>query len=113
MARPGATDELTLALRNTLSGSLPSAHMTLGAAARSLGLSRRGLQRKLARRGLTYREIYRALRREAALEMLARNETTASQVAESLGFSELSSFSRAFKQWTGLSPRGHRDRRPV
>jgi AraC-like DNA-binding protein len=113
LARPGATDELMLALRNTLSGSLPSAHMTLGAAARSLGLSRRGLQRKLAQRGLTYRGIYRALRREAAFAMLARNETSASRVAESLGFSELSSFSRAFKQWTGLSPRAHRDRRPL
>jgi AraC-like DNA-binding protein len=111
MARPGATDELTLALRNTISGSLSSARMTLPAAARSLGISRRGLQRKLKVRGLTYREFYRALRREVAVAMLARSETTASQVAESLGFSELSSFSRAFKQWTGASPRAHRDKR--
>lgn len=110
MARPGATDELTLALRNTLSGSLSSTHMTLSAAAKSLGISCRGLQRKLAVRGLTYREFYRAMRCEAACAMLARTETTASQIAESLGFSELSSFSRAFKQWTGSSPRAHREK---
>jgi AraC-like DNA-binding protein len=110
MARPGAIDELTLALRNTLSGSLASEHVTLPDAARSLGISSRGLQRKLASRGLTYRQFYRAMRCEAALEMLARTETTASQVAESLGFSELSSFSRAFKRWTGSSPRAHREK---
>ncbi len=108
MARPGANDELTLALRNALSESLSSARMTLAAAARGLGVSRRGLQRKLAARGLSYREIYRAMRSEAALAMLARRESTASQVADALGFSELSSFSRAFKQWTGLSPQAHR-----
>jgi AraC-like DNA-binding protein len=106
MARPGESDELTLALRNTLAG--PSAHMTLAAAAKSLGISCRSLQRKLAARGLTYREIHRAMRCEAALAMLSRRESTASQVADSLGFSELSSFSRAFKRWTGRSPRAHR-----
>jgi AraC-like DNA-binding protein len=109
MARPGANDELTLTLRNALSGR--HAHMTLPAAARSLGISCRSLQRKLAAHGLTYREIQRAMRCEAALAMLARSESTASQIADSLGFSELSSFSRAFKRWTGLSPRAHRRKR--
>jgi AraC-like DNA-binding protein len=108
MAKPGAIDELTLALRNTISGSLTSAHVSLAAAAKSLGISRRGLQRKLAQRGVTYREIYKTLRREAAVAMLTQTGSSASQIAESLGFSELSSFSRAFKQWTGASPRAHR-----
>ena len=111
MARPGTTDELTLSLRNTLRDSGSSAHMTLTAAAKSLGISRRSLQRKLTARGQTYREVYRAVRCETALAMLARSESTASQVAESLGFSELSSFSRAFKRWTGMSPRAHRRKR--
>ena len=110
MARPGAADELTLALRNALSGSLSTDHLTLSAVAKSLGISRRDLQRKLAVRGLTYREIYRGIRCEAALAMLSRTGMSASEIAESVGFSELSSFSRALKQWTGSSPRTHRKR---
>jgi len=108
MARPGTDDELTRTLRNALGSSITQ--MTLPAAAKILGISGRSLQRRLAARGLSYREIQRAMRCEVALAMLARNESTASQVADSLGFSELSSFSRAFKRWTGLSPRAHRRR---
>ena len=106
MTLPGVTDDLALTLRTAL-GSSPT-HMTLGVAAKRLGISSRTLQRRLALRGLCYRELRRATRSEAALAMLSRDESTASQVADSLGFSELSSFSRAFKRWTGLSPRAHR-----
>jgi len=110
LGRSGASDELTLALRNALSGSLSSKRVTLATTARDLGVSRRGLQRKLAARGLSYREFYRTMRCEVALALLARSECTASEVADSLGFSELSSFSRAFKKWTGQSPQAHRRR---
>ncbi len=107
-----AYDELTLGLRRALNGLLSSERVTLAAVARDLGLSRRGLQRKLATRGTSYRELFRTLRCELALTLLSRRDISMSEAADSLGFSEASSFSRAFKKWTGLSPKAYR-RKPT
>lgn len=109
---PCVQDELTVALRRALNGLLTSEHATLAAAARNLGVSRRGLQRKLAARGTSYRELLRALRFELALTLLNRRDIRMNEAADSLGFSELSSFSRAFKKWSGMSPRAYR-RKPT
>jgi len=106
--RPGVFDTLTVALRKSLNSVLPSERVTLAAVAREQRMSRRGLQRQLAARGTSFREVYRALRYELALTLLSRRDITMIEVADSLGFSELSSFSRAFKKWTGMSPQAYR-----
>jgi AraC-like DNA-binding protein len=108
LKRPGVFDELTVALRRSLNGVLSSQRATLAAVAREQRMSRRGLQRQLAARGTSFREVYRALRYELALTLLSRRELSMNEVADSLGFSELSSFSRAFKKWTGMSPQAYR-----
>jgi AraC-like DNA-binding protein len=108
LQHPHVEDDLTTALRRSLTGMLASEHATLAAAAKSLGVSRRGLQRKLAARGTSYRELLRALRFELALSLLNQRDMRVDEAADSLGFSELSSFSRAFKRWAGMSPRAYR-----
>ena len=108
LSHPSVHDEITVALRRTLNGLLASERATLAEAAKDLGVSRRSLQRKLAARGTSYRELFRALRCELALALLSRNDTSMNEAADSLGFSELSSFSRAFKNWTGMSPHAYR-----
>jgi AraC-like DNA-binding protein len=110
--RPGAFDDLTLAVRRSLGGLQSSERISLAAAAREQHMSRRGLQRQLASRGTCFRQVYRALRYELALTLLSRRDITMNEVADSLGFSELSSFSRAFKKWTGMSPQAYR-RKPT
>jgi AraC-like DNA-binding protein len=42
------------------------------------------------------------------MRLLDRHDLSISEAADVLGFSEVSSFSRAFKQWTGVSPKTHR-----
>jgi AraC-like DNA-binding protein len=105
---PYVGDELTLALRRSLSGLPSTAGGILTSAAKDLGMSRRGLQRKLAARGTSFRELVRSVRCEMALTLLSRREISMSQAADAAGFAELSSFSRAFKKWTGKSPRAYR-----
>ncbi|HMM62792.1 MAG: AraC family transcriptional regulator [Mesorhizobium sp.] len=77
--------------------------------ARILGLSSATLQRQLKELGVTYNDILRSTREELALHYLKNSDMPLTDVALSLGYSELSAFSRAFRNWTGMSP--HRFRR--
>lgn len=53
------------------------------------------------------------LRRDAAVEYLGRHDLSLMDIAERLGFSESSTFHRAFKKWTGVSPGEYRRNRLV
>ena len=74
-------------------------------AARQLGLSRQTLYRRLKAEGLTYEALVDDLRRRMALHYLGGAKTSVNETAYLVGFSDPSSFSRAFKRWTGASPR--------
>lgn len=73
------------------------------AAAARLGVSVATLRRRLAAEGANFRAIRQAVLLEAAQQKL-RAGCSPSLAAEELGFSDLRSFARAFKGWTGLSP---------
>ncbi|MGB2054946.1 MAG: helix-turn-helix domain-containing protein, partial [Porticoccaceae bacterium] len=45
------------------------------------------------------------LRREVAIQKLVNESLSVEQVADIVGFTEPRSFTRAFKHWTGLTPR--------
>ena len=101
-------DELAVAVRRSLARLNASQTASVTATARELGMSRRGLQRRLAERGTSFRELFRAARHNVAMRLLERHDLSIAEAAELLGFSEVSAFSRAFKQWTGRSPQTHR-----
>jgi AraC-like DNA-binding protein len=61
--------------------------------------------------GQGYQQLKDDLRRDAAIEYLARPDLTLVQIATRLGFSEPSTFHRAFKKWTGVAPGEYRHRR--
>jgi AraC-like DNA-binding protein len=69
------------------------------------------LRRRLHEEGRGFREIKDDLRRDAAIEYLARPELTLPEIAALLGFSEASTFHRAFKHWTGVAPGEYRQTR--
>lgn len=70
----------------------------------SLHMSRHTLYRKLKVEGVSFHELVDRVRKEKALELLKKKQHALSEIAFLLGFAELSSFSRAFKKWTGSSP---------
>ncbi len=68
-------------------------------------LSTRSLKRKLAEQGTSYNQLLEEIRKEAALLLLSEQKLSVKEVAQRLGFSSTTNFSRAFKKWTGHTPR--------
>ncbi|MEY4511684.1 MAG: hypothetical protein RLZZ450_3806 [Pseudomonadota bacterium] len=81
---------------------------TIHEVARALFMSDRTLKRKLMSEGTSYFELLDAARKERALLLLRDPALTLEQVAERVGYSELSNFTRAFKRWTGTTPKRFR-----
>jgi AraC-like DNA-binding protein len=73
--------------------------------ARKLGVSRQTLFRKLKDEGVTFEKVLDGLRYRLALQCLKRERISVNETAYRVGFSEPAAFSRAFKRWTGSSPR--------
>lgn len=78
--------------------------------AATLGLSRQTLFRQLRADGVTFERMLDELRHKLALNYLAVNKASVKQTARLVGYSDPSAFSRAFKRWTGCSPRAYLSR---
>ncbi len=70
-----------------------------------LGISRQTLFRRLRAEGLTFEKVLDELRRTLALHYLRGRKVSVNETAYLVGFSDPATFSRAFKRWTGESPR--------
>ena len=76
--------------------------------ATALYLTERTLQRRLAAEGTQFSTLLRQVRIERAQELLPRGYVGIDEIADRLGFQDAVAFSRAFKGWTGMSPREFR-----
>lgn len=83
--------------------------VTMDDDASNLGMSRQTLYRRLKEEGITFGVIHVELRQHMALDYLKARKASVNQVAYLLGVSEASSFTRAFKRWTGKTPNQVRD----
>ncbi len=92
------------ALLDALPGGVPSKPTI----ARALGMSARTLQRQLAAEGTSFSEVVDEARIALARTYVAEGRLSVTEIAFVLGFADTSTFSRAFKRWTGSSPRGYR-----
>ncbi|MEM7344178.1 MAG: helix-turn-helix transcriptional regulator [Chloroflexota bacterium] len=72
--------------------------------AAELGLSKRTLQRRLSMENITFKELLDLYRQEQARLLLQNGARDMGRVAYALGYSEQSSFNRAFRRWAGQSP---------
>jgi AraC-like DNA-binding protein len=99
-----AVRALTLTASATPSPPSCGADPTAARLPARLKMSVRTLNRLLAGEGTSFRELLDARRRDLATRYLAGNDVSIAEVAFLLGFSELSSFHRAFKRWTGETP---------
>lgn len=78
--------------------------------AKALNMSCSSLSRRLRQEGVTYRQMLNETQRSLALQYLRDAALPISEIGFRLGFEDLSSFSRSFRRWTGVSPREWRRR---
>ena len=100
LARPSLSARVQQALLDALPNGAPSKP----ALARQLGMSPRSLQRHLADEGTSFEELLTELRGTLARNYLTERRLNVTEVAFLLGFADTSTFSRAFKRWTGKAP---------
>jgi AraC-like DNA-binding protein len=72
-------------------------------------MSSRTLQRKLKSEAIGFSDLLNYSRMQLAKKYLRQPGQSVAQTAYLLGFSEPSTFSRAFKRWTGETPASYRD----
>jgi len=97
-------------VQNTIVPLLPHAEVRAGEIARRLGMSQRTFARRLGVEGLTFSALLDRLRLDLANRYLTDGDASISQIAWLLGYREVSAFSKAFRRWTGKSPREARTR---
>jgi AraC-like DNA-binding protein len=103
-------DEVGSEVRTLLLQMLPTGSASQDAIAKKMHMSRSTLQRRLHDERTNYRELLESTRRTLALEYVRSGEHPLSYVAFLLGFSDQSNFSRAFRRWTGVSPKTYQER---
>jgi AraC-like DNA-binding protein len=101
--RPDEEEVVRAALTN-MSDHLVYEPPTLETTAAVLGLHSRTLERRLSRWGATFESLLDELRRTRSLQLLKQGTHTLSDIAFSVGYSDLAHFTRAFRRWTGMPP---------
>jgi AraC-like DNA-binding protein len=98
------TERIRRVLRRYLAEEMPS----LEQISALLDTTPQTLRRRLQREGQGYQLIKDALRRDVAVDYLTQSDLPLPDIALRVGFSEVSTFHRAFKVWTGLTPGAYR-----
>jgi AraC-like DNA-binding protein len=105
---PSLRAALLRRLTPALSNGVPQA----AEIARDMAMSERTLYRRLAEEGLTFRDVLTEAQSSLAQELLRDSDSSIAEIAFLTGFSEQSTFSRAFKRWVGLAPAQFRQQFP-
>ena len=98
------TERIRRMLRRYLAEEMPS----LEQISDMLATTPQTLRRRLQREGQGYQLIKDALRRDVAVDYLTQSDLPLPEIAARVGFAEASTFHRAFKGWTGLTPGAYR-----
>ena len=99
---------LTADLKLILSKSMLNGDGTIEYCAQKLHMTTRTLMRKLKDEGTSFQQLKDRVRRDKAMFFLGQQDVRINEVAEKVGYSDSAVFTRAFRNWTGLSPRKFR-----
>lgn len=97
-------------VENVILRNLRHGNVSQDVVARELGMTGRTLRRRLVEQNTSYQKILdRCRMRASILEFLVRRNSSISEIALKLGYSEHSTFTRAFSRWMGVPPQFFRD----
>jgi AraC-like DNA-binding protein len=100
--------EFTNSLSQLIRNLLPEGYPSLAIAAEAAGMSIRTFQRRLEDSNLNYSQLVEKIRFEQATHLLQDPANPIIDIAFDLGYTDAANFSKAFKRWTGVSPRRFR-----
>lgn len=103
-ARPSLAAPLTERVRQKVRELLSNGDATIERVAYAMKLSARTLQRHLSEEGTSFQDVLDEVRHALAAAYLRDQKLGVAEVAYLLGYSELRSFDRAFRRWTGQAP---------
>lgn len=95
-------------VRSAIYRQLAAGEPDVDSVAARLGMSARALQARLRKSELTFSDLVDDVRRSLAAVLVGDDRLTLVNVAMLLGFSEQSSFTRAFRRWYGVAPGEYR-----
>ena len=101
-------DSLRAQIEAQIMPVLHTGTVSIESVARDLGMSRQTLYRRLKEEEATFASIYDDLRHRMACDYLTARKVSVNETAYLVGFSETSSFARAFRRWTGQTPAEYR-----
>ncbi|MFL0799863.1 MAG: AraC family transcriptional regulator [Agarilytica sp.] len=78
--------------------------LSIGHVADELNLSKRTLQRRLQQQSVNFAELRDQVRYHYSIDYLVKNRKSIDSISVALDFSDRTSFTNAFKRWTGMSP---------
>jgi AraC-like DNA-binding protein len=95
-------------VKGEIRSRLPDGPPAIEPIADAVGMARWTLQRRLSQSGLAFSDLVDMVRRDLALRYVQRSCVPFAEIADMLGYSELSAFSRAFRRWFDQSPQAFR-----
>ncbi|MBR9792861.1 MAG: AraC family transcriptional regulator [Gammaproteobacteria bacterium] len=99
---------LTSEIRHLLISDIENGLLTIDLVASALHMTSRTLMRRLKDEGTCFQQIKDVVRRDRAVLLLTQRSTPISLIAELVGFTDPAAFTRAFRAWTGETPRKFR-----
>jgi len=103
-------DDIAAQLKRRLAELMARGEANADAACRALKLSRRTLQRRLKAEKTSFQRILKEVRAELAINYLRDARLRSLEIAMLLGYSNISSFTTAFKSWYDMPPAEYRQK---
>jgi AraC-like DNA-binding protein len=107
-SRPSEHASTRSAVERLIPELLPHGRANVPEVARRLGMSARTMSRRLHDEQTAFLDMLDELRAALARRYLSEHQLPMSEIAWLLGYREVSSFTHAFRRWTGMTPRQYR-----
>jgi AraC-like DNA-binding protein len=108
LVKPNNTASINAQIRRILENNLEPEMPDFESVAFQLNTSSQTLRRRLKDEDTSFQAIKDQVRRDLAIYYLSDNSLSINEIALKVGFTEPSTFHRAFKKWTGITPGDYR-----